>query len=557
MPRPARLDHLYDLISLVNIRDKDMDVRPLDLDEEWAWAQREVVLEVIRQYNAGKRVQIIVLKARQLGLSTICCAIVFNWIQIFDGAQALEIAHDNETTQSIFEKIQDAWQWWPFKALRHLRHASARRLTILETGSSVHIATARNVKSGRGRTVNILHASEMSHWEDPETLMGGLTRTVPDHHGSCILIECTANGVGNLYWQMWNDAVSGVSDYTPLFFPWWRHPEYRATHTQLRYVDLDEYERWLFDALGVDMLRLEWRRWSIANEFSGDEAMFRQEMPATPEEAFLASGRNVFPLRSLMDCYQPKNGVTGYLMSKGWGSPKFVRDPLGPLTIFRWPSSDREWGDYMAACDPSRTTMGDPACIQIVSRRTFEQVAVWHGHRDAVSIADDLVMVGRYYNEAMISTEIEGPGYGTIGALMAKGYPRIWQHRWADRHPGKVATNYGWSTNFQRKNLMVGNVQKRLVDKTLLIHDQLTYDQLRDFGVINDFGEMGHVSKDGHDDAVMAYCQAIACIVLESRPEYYEPGPPGQRKKLAPPVSDNNDLMGVPPWDAYGPAEEG
>jgi len=549
---PRTLDHLYHLVGMVNIRTKEMSVEPLDLDGEFAWAQREVVLEAIRQYNAGKPVRIIVLKARQLGLSTIATAIFFNWILIFKGASALEIAHDTETSQSLFEKIQDAWEWWPFKDLLHLRHSSARRLTIDETGSSVRIATARNVKTGRGRTINALHASEMSFWDDPETLMTGLSKTVPRKRGSIIIIECTANGVGNLYWEMWTAAVAGLSDYEPLFFPWWKHPEYTtpADQVTLRQVELDKYERWLFEELHVDLARLQWRRWAIVNECHGDVNEFRQEYPATPDEAFLQTGRNLFPLEALQQkTYQPKNGVRGYLISRGYGEFEFVRDPMGQLTIFRWPSRDANYGDYMVAGDPTRTEHGDPACIQVLNRRTFEQVAVWHGQVHPVPFADRIMELGYYYRTALISCEIEGPGYATIGAIMAKGYPRVWRHRRADVVPGRVAFTFGWSTNTQRKNQMVFTTQRLIIDGSLTIHDQETYEQLRDFAVINDNGAMGHQKKDGHDDAVMAICQACVCSINEIQPEAYVPPRHGQRPARRGP--DVVDIGGVAPYDAF------
>jgi hypothetical protein len=545
---------------MVSIRTKDMDVAPINLETgDFAWCQGAVVDEVIRQYNLGLPVRIIILKARQLGLSTVSAAIVFNWILIFEGCSALVIAHDTETTQSLFEKIQDAWEWWPFKGLLNLKHASQRRLTIQETGSTVRIATARNVKSGRGRTIQAKHSSEMSFWEDPETLMSGLSKTMPRKHGTIDIIECTANGVGNLYWQMWTDAVAEKSDYVALFFPWWKHPEYVAEETGLTYRDLDEYERWLFDELFADtmdvaerLLRVEWRRWAVVNECHGSDEEFQQEYPATADEAFLKTGRNVFPLDKLMENYVPKRGIRGYLMPKAHGQYEFVRDPHGELTVFRYPSSDKSFGDYMVAGDPTSVVMGDAACIQVINRRTLEQVAVWHGRIDPVNFADKIIELGRYYNEAEVSTEIEGPGYATIGAILAKQYPRVWQHRWADRHPGRPGVNYGWSTNRNRKHWMMQQTVKLLVDHALLIHDQETYDQMRDYGVIDAFGEMGPVSPKGFDDAVMAFCQAIICSITEAPPDAYDPGQLGGRR---PPKEPNSDIMGVPPWEAFGNAQ--
>ena len=401
--------------------------------------------------------------------------------------------------------------------------------------------------------------------------MTGLTKTVPNRHGSCIIVECTANGIGNLYWRMWQSAVAGRSDYVPLFFPWWRHPEYIAERTLLRRVDLDEYERWLYEVLFENapmqadqrqrartvsmpheerLARLEWRRWSIANEFEGDVQKFQQEMPATPEEAFLRTGRNRFPLDRLMECYEPMTGARGYLKVRYGSTYEFVRDPLGPITIFRWPSSDREYGDYMVAADPTRTPMGDPACIQVINRRTMEQVAVYHGHVDAVQLAPEIIRLGRYYNDALVSSEIEGPGYATIGALLALNYPRIWQHRWADRHPGKVAQNFGWSTNWNRKNLMIENLVHRIADRSIILHDQETYEQMRDYSVISDTGEMGPASREGHDDAVMSFAQAVICSTMETQPGDYTHRPAGTGPRGVP-TPDHTDLLGVPPWEAW------
>jgi hypothetical protein len=82
----------------------------------------------------------------------------------------------------------------------------------------------------------------------------------------------------------------------------------------------------------------------------------------------------------------------------------------------------------------------------------------------------------------------------------------------------------------------------------------VTYEQMRDYSVIDRFGEMGPASKDGHDDAVMAYAQAIICSITESAPGLYQEnfGPRGGSSP-APPM----DIGGVPPWEAFPEDEAG
>jgi hypothetical protein len=536
---PRTLDHLRGFVGLFTIRSKSMQLERLDLNGEFAWAQEALVDEVIRQYNEGRPVRIIVLKARQLGMSTASAAVLFNWMQIFPGSQGLTIAHDTETSQSLFEKIQTGWDYWPFNSLRSLKHSTQRRLTWAETGSSMRIATANNVKSGRGRTIQALHASEVAFWEDPETLMTGLAQTIPNDHGTIVIMESTANGIGNYWWSMWQDAVAEENDYVPLFFPWYHHPEYQIEDTWLTKTDLDEYEYWLYQDLEVDLEHIAWRRWAIQNLCHGDEAQFKQEYPATAAEAFLTTGRHVFPLQRLAECYRPMKGQRCFLRFEA-GRYERIADPLGPMTIFRWPGMDEE---YMVAGDPSRTIQGDPACIQVINRRSFEQVAVWHGQIDPVSFADELAKIGRYYNNAVVTTEIEGGGYATIGALVKGGYPRIWQHRWADKHQGKIGQNFGWSTNYQRKHWAVGDTIKLLSDRSITIHDEKTYNQMVSYQVINQYGEMGG-PRDGNDDAVMAFVIGICCTINDTEPATRE-------ERTRRPQHVSTDIGGVPPWEAF------
>jgi hypothetical protein len=343
--------------------------------------------------------------------------------------------------------------------------------------------------------------------------MTGLSQTIPHKHGSLIVLESTANGVGGWFYDQWENAVRGKSDYIPLFFPWYKHPEYRVINPYLKLTDLNAEEKDYYK-LGVDLSHLEWRRWAIDNQFNSDEDGFKQEYPATPEEAFLTTGRNIFPLDYLSATYEYLPGARGFIQKVG-SKVRFVADPHGPLTIFKWPSKDRNYGQYFTAGDPSYTTEGDPACIQVINRRTFEQVAVWHGMCDPISFADELINLSIYYNMAELTTEIEGPGYGTIARVISLGYDNIWRHRWPDKAPGKVSVSFGWSTNFNRKHWAIGNLKRLIIDGSITLHDATTYHQLRSYVVVSAIGDMGNSSDADHDDAVMALAIGCICSITE------------------------------------------
>ena len=271
---------------------------------------------------------------------------------------------------------------------------------------------------------------------------------------------------------------------------------------------------------------------AISLTWNGDVGLFRtyvtmttttlsEEYPAFPEEAFQRTGTNVFALDRLSECYEPINGARGRIELRGQRS-RFIEDRNGPLKLFHWPGRDSQ---YVIGADPSYTTEGDQACIQVLNRRTFEQVAVWHGKIDAVHFADEIVALAMYFNRALINVEIEGPGYATIASIVRIGYPNIWQHRWADRAQGKVSNSLGWSTTFNRKHWAIGDLKWAISDASITIHDSVTYNQMRNY-VVKPNGELGNNSNVGYDDSVMAMAIALITAVTEgppARPEAPEP----------------------------------
>jgi hypothetical protein len=531
--------NLIPYMETLTIQNKDSKVfERWDPSAPFAWSQLALCRAVEQMYDRGEPVRIIVLKARQLGISTVSEGILFNWMFMHPGSQGLVIAHENDASQSLFEKSQIFWDNWPFKPLYDIKYATQKRLSWDNIHSSLRIATARNAQSGRSRTLHAVHASECAFWEDPEQLMVGLRQSIPNKHGTIFIAESTANGVGNWFHKTWTDAVRGENEFLPLFFCWWRHPEYRLPVYTVHERNLDDDERELL-RLGATMEALEWRRYAIPNLSQGNIDAFRQEYPSTPREAFLTSGNNVFPLESLeRKCYRPQRGARGYLVDLEDGSVRFVEDPSGSFTIFKWPSRDRSYGSYFVGGDPSRTTMGDGACIQCINRTTFEQVAVWHGKCNPIDFAHHMARLGHFYNTAELSPEIEGPGYATIGALVEMGYPNLWRHRWADKHQGKLSVSIGWSSNYQRKHWAIGRLTSLIADGSLTIHDHETYNQLCNYVVLEN-GNMGNSSEWDYDDAVMALAIAVICTITEGPVPI--PGP-----ELPP-----SDIMDIPPWQAW------
>ena len=518
---------MIDLLPFVNrLQIVTKDLRVVPLARVINYAQTQIVQEFNDAINDRRPARLIVLKARQIGVSTITEALMFSLAMMLNRMSGLVISHEADSAAHLLAMTNHYWETWRFRDLYTIRHKSVNNMRWDDNGSGIRIATAKNVGAGRSRTIQFLHGSEVAFWPDAVTLMTGLAQSIPDTHPSFIVHESTANGIGGYFYEQWNAAVDGESDYTPLFFPWHQHPQYTATNLQLAgetdvarmLGHLNDEER-VLKALGISDERLIWRRWQIRNKLNNDVMKFHQEYPTTPEEAFVVTGHNIFPDAELTACYQPMDGMTGYLVEEG-GRVRFQPSLDGPLTIFVLPGVDMDRHKYMIAGDATRSITGDYSCAQVLNRRTWEQVAVFRKKIDPVSFGDQMTLLGRFYNWAILCPEIQGAGDATISRLISLNYPFLFEHRKAEKIPGQPETVYGWWSGVRAKQEAVGNLLKVVIDGGtgaggIVIHDHKTYQEMRAY-VSDDKGGFKNGASEKHDDTVTALAIAMTCVLYEA-----------------------------------------
>jgi hypothetical protein len=547
MSRRRRLN-LTPWLRTLTIKDKDAKLSQFDPN----WAQKLFIKEVERQHAAGKPIRIIILKGRQMGLSTVTEGLLFVLCFLFPGFNALVLSKDREGSETIFEMAKLMWETWRFKALFTTTRKSTRRLSWAETLSNFRVATAKGEHVGRGATIQGVHGSEVAFWENAEELMPPLNEAVPMQPGTIIVLESTANGVGGFFYDTWMAAERGESDYVPMFFAWWKHPEYQVKRHNLTERTLNNKERTLMERYGLSLNQLAWRRRKIrTNNWTEDK--FDEEYPVSPDVAFLSTGRNVFDLEALRDCYVApgdtlpdgrRMGVSrGRLLNLN-GKLTFSEDRTGELSVYFKPNP-RLKIEYVVAADPARSLDGDPCCIQVLRRDTLEQVAVWHGWASHNDFAEHIANLAAWYNEALVNCEMEGGGLGVIGVLQHLRVPNLWKWRLPDRPLHKRGNVYGWSTNSKSKGWAMGQLMHYVGKRSLTIHDPLTYHEMREY--INIDGvEMGPASNDGNDDSVMALMIALITTVTEDPVNFeqiygYGQKPPGGVE----PPRDNYDAVAL------------
>jgi hypothetical protein len=531
----------------------DKEARTSKLVDVMNWPQELLVTAVSKNMTEGRKTRIIILKARQLGFSTITEGIQFELAMDYDHFRGQVVTHETKSNEHLLSITQNYFDTYPYAKFYRQANKSANKLRWLPNDSRIGVITAKNLAGGRSNTLHFVHGSEVAFWPDAGTLMSSLGPAIPKTAFSFVILESTANGIGNWFETTWNDAVSGQNDYLPIFIPWQIHDEYTAEHIGIIPVDPkktpfdeeeerlyrqfmsarmdDECRRILARTLDEDRLdelckpmtrkealsRLAWRRWIIRNELAKRKDgtnpvdLFKQEYPDCPRVAFLSTGSNVFPLPFLEQCWQSAGSDVGDVTYRG-GRHQFQRAVTGPLTVWKLPTPGEK---YIVAGDPTFTVSGDYGCIQVLNRRTWEQVARYRAKVDPAALGKKMCELGWWYNEALLAPEVNKDGSTTIGRILGLDYPNVWQRQVADQQPNYAGSKYGWFTNTRTKVEAVGNLKSLVVDGSLTIHDPLTFSEMKNYVDLG-MGQYGNANGEPNDDTVMALAIAVAVNAYES-----------------------------------------
>lgn len=536
------------LVPRLKILDKHNQIIPL----RYTPMQEKIVAEVHEQIRDGKPIRIIVLKARQMGCSTVTEAMGYQMSIVFPNFKGLVLCHKNKSSRGLLNMTKRYYNTGP-AIIREMRPTVSNRITGMawDNGSELEIATAKTDDEGRGGTLWFLHNSEAAFYPNPEVLMGGLSQSVPRVPRSMHVIESTANGVGGWFHNFWEAAKVRDVQHVPMFFAWWQHPEYVADFIGLGFLadrpltNLDDEEKLLakvFYKLGMDAReirsRLIWRRDFLRTECHGDVEYFHQEYPSNDTEAFISTGANVFR-KTLVDAvYEPMRGEVGSFERFGNRSKWNMGE--GNWTIFRHPARNSH---YMVGGDASRARLGDYGVIQIIDRKTREQVAVYRARgfdQTGIRFAREMMMAGAYYNLAMLIPETNLSG-STVSEIVNSTYPNVFQFQKANDVRGMHQNYAGWPTTLQTKEEALGYLQAAIADgaqpmmigRGFVLHDVNTYVELCGY-VCNENGRYTNGQGVEHDDTVMALAIAMAGCHYEASALYRDGTPPAATNTLGP-----------------------
>ncbi len=287
----------------LKIRGKGGSIVPFVLDK----AQQYVHKRLEAQKAETGRVRALILKGRQQGMSTYIGGRFYHQTTHQFGYRTFILTHEQDATNNLFGMVERYHQHCPAVVKPKTSAANAKELFFSEIESGYAVGTAGTKAVGRSQTIQLLHGSEVAFWPHASTHFAGVVQAVSDLPGTEIILESTANGVGNEFHRRWQAAEAGTSDYIAVFVPWYWQDEYRKAPPDGFVLDAEEqaYQ----GAYGLDLEQMAWRRSTIAE--LGDAALFKQEYPATAAEAFQMTGHDSFIPPELIMRARKAQGVQG------------------------------------------------------------------------------------------------------------------------------------------------------------------------------------------------------------------------------------------------------
>ncbi len=422
----------------------------------------------------------IVLKARQLGMTTYIAARFFIDTITRPGTLTLQVAHDMESAEDIFRIVHRFRENLPGEmrqgALRTSR-ANVRQIAFPQLDSEYRVATAADEDAGRGTTVHNLHCSEVARWPgDPQETLSSLRAAVPKN--GQIVLESTPKGAGGLFYEEWQQA--GETGYKKHFFPWWYEDAYQLEPGLPESDPLTEDEKALKEEHGLSLSQIAWRR-RMRAQLRG---LAIQEYPEDPTSCFRASGECVFDLESIDQALATA------------GKP-VQREDNDRWCVWFPPVRGK---CYVIGVDPAGGSIGgDYSCAEVLDRESGLQCAELHGHFTLRELAQRLVKIGSEYNEALLAVEQNNHGHGVLAHLERLEYGNLYGH---DGRAG------GWETNRLTRPAMIETLSAILSEAPGVFQSKLLLNEFRTF--VRHADGSSSAQAGTHDDCVMAMAIAFA-----------------------------------------------
>lgn len=407
----------------------------------------------------------VILKARQLGISTITAAYCV-WLMLFHrDKNVLVIATKFATAANLVKKVKQIMKHLP-PWLQVAKISIDNRTSFeLSNGSQIKAASTSG-DAGRSEALSLLVIDEAAHVEGLKELWTGLYPTLSTG-GRCIALS-TPNGVGNWFHKTYIDSETKENDFYPVCLPWDVHPERNN----------------------------EWFEKETKN-------MSRRQIAQELECNFNTSGETVIH----------PDDIT-------WVN-SIIKDPIYRTGYDRnfwiWEKFQEE-NSYLLVADVARGDGADNSVFHVLKLETMEVVAEYQGKPNLDMYSQMLFSAGSEYGNCLLVVENNGIGISILEKLINLGYPNLYYsikstHEFVESVQGEVMDKAvpGFTTSTKTRPLIVAKLEEFIRNKMINIYSSRTFHEFKTFIWKNGKPQ---AMRSYHDDLVMSL--AIACWVRDT-----------------------------------------
>lgn len=296
------------------------------------------------QGKTGDGILLAVLKARQLGVSTISDILIAHRVFFYGNTTAMIAADSDDRTPNLYEMVIRVYEnlpWWLKPAsmdpkrdyrVKNKQIYFADQDSVIRFGSSANMQGGDSGEAkgsiGTGMTLPLVHLSELALWENPYQINDALMPSIPMSPRTFVLFESTAKGRDNWWHETWERAKKGLGRLQPVFIPWYTDPAtYRIpaptdwVPSEASTLHADRVRvtshRWVGKTISLTRDQLYWWERTRA-EYKDGRILnkFLAEYAYDDESAFQASTVGVFPSEMVEDMRARSRGNPIYIEIK-------------------------------------------------------------------------------------------------------------------------------------------------------------------------------------------------------------------------------------------------
>jgi hypothetical protein len=538
----------YQFCKHLRIESKEQGM--ITLGDTLLGTQTYVIDEVAKGLQDGIHF-FIVLKGRQLGITTISLAMDLYWHFLNPGMQGTLTTDTEENREQFRSTLQMYMDGLP-KEYKIPLMSHNRNQMVLKNRSRMfyQVAGTRSKGTlGRGKGITFLHGTETSSWGDEEglaSLLASLAETNPLRY---YMFESTARGF-NMYHDMWTVAKKARTQ-KAIFCGWWRNQLYAAdpeSDIYRTYWDgklSAEEKEWTREVrkiynYEINSRQMAWWRWKLYEGLK-DESLMYQEFPPTEDYAFIMTGSSFFSTARCTDAMKVAKRIEAnyfrFSMGANFQDTELLKSNarLSTMTIWEEPMPQ---GYYVIGADPAygSSDWADRFCVQVYRCYAdgLDQVAEFcTSELNTFQFAWVICYLAGAYRNSTLNLEVNGPGQAvinemrnlkrqatSIGGQEGKSLHDVlgnMQHYLWRRNDnfGNVSNSIGWVTTHNSKERMLNYFKDYFERNMLQVYSTELLDEMK--GIVRDQGTIAAYGR-GKDDRVIASALACAAYAEQVQP---------------------------------------